>query len=275
MQKKIRAGVPLAFDDNQTANSALVLIHGWGCDHTVLLRQQAFFGETHRVINLDLRGHGESGIPEQIYSVAQVADDGAWLCHELDIKCVALAGHSMGGAVAIETAYRYPELVQAVGLIDSLFQARSELLEMLAPLLPGLKGSEYQNVYRTIMASLSLPTDLAELTSPIFSNLPGAPQHVLLSALQQHLEQHDFARAAASCSVPIAYIRNARPLANLASLQQLIPSLWIGQTLGAGHFAPWLVPDQVNAMLLRFFHLTSISGVLIDQPSASMTASVV
>ena len=209
------------------------------------------------LINLDLRGHGESGSPEQIYSVAQFADDVAWLCHELDIERAALVGHSMGGAVAIETAYRHPELVQAVGLIDSVFQAPSELMEMLAPLLPGLQGSEYENIYRKIMASLSLPTDLAELTSPIFSNLPRAPQHVLLSALQQHLEQHDFARAAASCSVPIAYIRTARPLANLASLQQLVPNLWIGQTLGAGHFAPWLVPDQVNAMLLRFFQLTS------------------
>ena len=133
MQQKVRDGVPLAFDDNETSNSALVLIHGWGCDHTVLLRQQAFFAETHRVINLDLRGHGESGSPEQIYSVAQFADDVEWLCHELDIERAALVGHSMGGAVAIETAYRHPELVQAVGLIDSVFQAPSELLEMLAP----------------------------------------------------------------------------------------------------------------------------------------------
>ncbi len=255
MQNKIRDGVPLAFDDNETSNSALVLIHGWGCDHTVLLRQQAFFAETHRLVNVDLRGHGESGSPEQIYSVAQFADDVAWLCHELDIERATLVGHSMGGAVAIETAYRNPELVQAVGLIDSVFQAPSELMEILAPLLPGLHGSEYENTYRKIMATLSLPTDVAELTASIFSNLPGAPQHVLLSALQQHLEQHDFARAAASCSVPTAYIRTARPLANLAALQELVPTLWIGQTLGAGHFSPWLVPEQINAMLLRFLEL--------------------
>ena len=256
MQQKIRDGVPLAFDDNETPSSALVLIHGWGCDHTVLLRQQAFFAETHRVVNLDLRGHGESSSPEQIYSIAQFADDVAWLCHEIDIERAVLVGHSMGGAVAIETAYRHPELVQAVGLIDSAFRPPSELMQILAPLLPGLHGCDYENTYRKIMTALSLPTDLAELTSPIFSNLPRAPQHVLLSALQ-HMEQHDFARAAASCLVPIAYIRTALQLADLASLQQLVPNLWIGQTLGAGHFAPWLVPDQINAMLLRFFELTS------------------
>ena len=67
MQKKIRDGVPLAFQDNGTSKSTFVLIHGWGCDHATLLRQQAVFADTHRVVNVDLRGHGESGSPGQIY----------------------------------------------------------------------------------------------------------------------------------------------------------------------------------------------------------------
>lgn len=256
MQKKIRDGVALAFHDNETSKNALVLIHGWGCDHTTLLRQQAFFADTHRVVNVDLRGHGESGSPEQVYSVAQFAGDIAWLCHELDIERAALVGHSMGGAVALETAYRHPHLARFVGLIDSVFQPPPESLAILAPLLPDLQGSNYESAYRKIMAALSLPSDLAELM-PVLSTLPRAPRHVLLSALRQHIEQHDFAIAAASCLVPVAYIRAALPLANLTSLKQLVPDLWIGQTLGSGHFAPWLVPEQVNVMLLRFFELTS------------------
>src|SRR5206468_1602546 len=90
----------------------------------------------------------------------------------------------------------------------------------------------------------------------VLGALPRAPQHVLLSALEQHLEAHDFAKAAtASRSIPIAYIATAHPLANLASLQELLPELSIGRTLGSGHFAPWLVQEQVNAMLTRFFEL--------------------
>jgi pimeloyl-ACP methyl ester carboxylesterase len=243
MQKKSRDGVPLAFYDNGTSKRAFVLIHGWGCDHTTLLRQQAFFADTHRVVNVDLRGHGESGSPEQIYSVARFADDIAWLCRELNVQRATVVGHSMGGAVALETAYRYPELVRAVGLIDSVFQAPAELLEMLASMLPDLQGSDYQSTYREIMAALSLPSDLAEL-SPILSTLPKTTRHVLLSALQQYMEAHDFARAAASCSVPVAYIGATRPLANLAQLKQLIPDIWIGQTLGRVISRPGLCQNR-------------------------------
>ena len=259
IQKKVRDGVPLSFHDNESRKSALVLIHGWGCDHTTLLQQQAFFSDTHRVVNVDLRGHGESGSPKQIYSVAQFADDLAWLCQELGIQRAALIGHSMGGAVALETASRFPELVGAACLIDTAFQAPLETQKILAPLLPGLQSNDYENAYRKIMIALSLTSDREELR-PVLSTLPRAPQHVLLSALQEHMERHDFAKAAASCSVPVAYIGASVALANLEQLKQLIPDIRSGQTLGSGHFSPWLVPEQVNAMLRRFLDLIQLDG---------------
>jgi len=267
MQKKTRNGISLAFEDSGSSKDALVLIHGWGCDHTTLTRQQEFFTKTHRVINVDLRGHGESDSPAQIYSVEAFADDVAWICQELDVKRASLIGHSMGGSVAVEVAFQHPHLGQSIGLIDTVFQPSVELMELLAPLIPALHSGDYESSYRSIMSALSLPSDQDEVSS-VLRALPRAPQHVLLSALQQHLEAHDFARAAASCSVPVAYIGAARPLADLAKLKQLIPHLRTGQTLGAGHFAPWLVPEQVNAMLLRFFErnmhaIPHVPGVMV------------
>ena len=232
----------------------LVLVHGWGRDHTTLLRQQAHFAATHRIINVDLRGHGESAAPEQVYSVEQFADDLAWICRELKIERAMVVGHSMGGAIALETALRHPDLVGAVGLIDTVFQAPSELQEILTPLVQGLRTIDYERVYRSLMQTLCLAEDAAEL-EPILRSLPRAPQHVQLSAMQQHLEVHDFAKAAVSCSVAVAYIATGQPLADVAALKLLIPALKTGHTLGSGHFAPWLVYEQVNAMLARFFEL--------------------
>jgi pimeloyl-ACP methyl ester carboxylesterase len=255
MQTKIRDGVSLAFRDNGSSGSALVLIHGWGCDSTTLRKQEEFFSKSRRVVSVDLRGHGESSAPEQTYSVEQFADDVAWLCQELGISKATLIGHSMGGSVAIETVYRHPQLVQAVGLIDTVFQAPPELFDSLAPFLPGLQGQDYRSAYHGNMLALSLPSDGRELEFALHS-LPRAPQHVLLSALHEHLEVHDFAQAAASCSVPVAYIGASLPLADLVRLKQLIPNISVGKTLGSGHFAPWIVPDQVNMMLLRFLELS-------------------
>ena len=252
MKKLIRDGVALAFEDTSGGKSVLVLVHGWGCDHRTLSRQQAFFADTHRVINLGLRGHGESSSPEQLYSVDRFADDLAWLCGELNVQRATVVGHSMGGAVAVEAASRYPKLVRAAVLIDTVFHAPPELQELLAPLLPNLQSEHYETAYRLIMEALSLATDLTEVR-PLLRSLPKAPQHVSLSSLQQHLEVHDLAKAAASCSVPVAYIGATRPVANVGSLKLLIPHIALGQTLGSRHFAPWLVHEQVNAMLTRFF----------------------
>ena len=274
MLNKIRDGVSLAYADVGDSEDVLVLIHGWGCDHTTLMRQQMFFSGLHRVVNVDLRGHGESDSPQQTYSVESFADDVAWLCNALQIQRAVIVGHSMGGAVALETALRVPKLVRAVCLIDTAFQASPELFQLLAPLLPGLQGSEYDVVYREIMKALSLPSDLVEMES-VLDVLPRAPQHVLLSSLEQHMEAHDFARAAiASGSMPVAYIGAAHPLANRRSLQGLIPKLSIGQTLGSGHFAPWIVHEQVNAMLSRFLELVSREASLMT-PSRQVTSQMV
>ena len=159
MLHKNRDGVSLAYAEAGTSEDVLVLIHGWGCDHRTLMRQQTFFAASHRVINVDLRGHGKSGAPHQTYSVQAFAHDVAWLCNELHIQRPIIVGHSMGGAVALEIASRFPKLVRAACLIDTVFQAPPELFQLLTPLLAGLHGSAYETAYRGIMEALSLPSD--------------------------------------------------------------------------------------------------------------------
>ena len=268
MQKKIRDEVALAFTDSRQTGNPLLLIHGWGCDHSTLACQEEFFSQTHRVINVDLRGHGQSGCPDTDYEVGQFADDLYWLCGQLGIQHAMIVGHSMGGAIAIETAYRYPELVRGVAMIDTVFRPSSTLVEFLAPLLPALQGDAYEEAYRTIMLSISRPSEAAALAA-VLSPLPAASQRVLLSALHGHMETHDFATAAAACSVPAAYIAASGTFADLGELKRLIPHLFQGQTLGAGHFAPLLVPAQVNAMLATFVELVSESEVVRESNTST------
>ncbi|WP_161557695.1 alpha/beta fold hydrolase [Acidisarcina polymorpha] len=272
MQNKLRDSVPLAFSKSGDQENALLLIHGWGCDHTTLLRQQTFFEHSHTVINVDLRGHGESGAPEAVYSIAQYADDVMWLCGELGITRVAVVGHSMGGAVALEMGYRNPALVEAVAMLDTAFQAPSSLNNILGPLVPGLMEAGFEATYRSIMRALSLPSDLPAL-DPVLESFPKATQHVLLSSLKGHMEDHNFAAAAAGCTVPVAYIGAAQPLADLVRLRELIPELMIGRTVGAGHFAPLLVHDQVDAMLLRFLTLVRLDKSASMEPDRSRTVA--
>ena len=78
------------------------------------------------------------------------------------------------------------------------------------------------------------------------------PQQVALSTFQNHLIDYDATESAAACKIPVAYIATANPTADLERFRSLCPQLVTSQVMLAGHFAPLVAPDQVNAMIERF-----------------------
>ena len=60
------------------------------------------------LITPDLRGFGQSTTVETPYTISDMADDLAGLLDHLGIEKIALAGHSMGGYVALAFAKKYP-----------------------------------------------------------------------------------------------------------------------------------------------------------------------
>lgn len=109
MPKLERDGVALAYDDAGSGTPPLLLVHGYACDRSAMERQSACFTTRHRVVNVDLRGHGESDKPDGVYSIPSFADDLAWLCRELGLYRPVVVGHSLGGMIALDLAARYPD----------------------------------------------------------------------------------------------------------------------------------------------------------------------
>jgi pimeloyl-ACP methyl ester carboxylesterase len=125
MQFLQKDGVALAYEDSNTDMPHMVLVHGCGLDHSSLTRQTEFFSKSHRVISVDLRGHGKSDAPHQDYAMAAFADDLAWLCTEVALVKPTVVGHSMGGNVVLELAARYPGLLSSLVMIDSVASTTS------------------------------------------------------------------------------------------------------------------------------------------------------
>jgi 2-succinyl-6-hydroxy-2,4-cyclohexadiene-1-carboxylate synthase len=126
-------GVPHYY--SLTANSAadpLVFIHGWLLSHKYWHPVIDELGPEHPCLTYDLRGFGESrhhlqqflpGLPPLAqglaastspYSLAAYARDLAELLQQLNLKPAWLVGHSLGGSIALWTAYCYPHLVKGV-----------------------------------------------------------------------------------------------------------------------------------------------------------------
>jgi pimeloyl-ACP methyl ester carboxylesterase len=247
-----RDGVTLAYKDTKAELPPIIFVHGCGCDHKSFAPQAEFFSNEHRVVLVDLRGHGESDTPQQDYSMSVFADDLAWLCTKLALVKPVMVGHSMGGNVLLELAARYPEIPSSVVMIDSCIFPPQALLDTLQSQTEALNGPHYLAVYQEALSSMCLPTDKQ---SPRLIASLQVPQHVLASCLLNHVIDYDAIPAALGCHVPIAYIGAMNPLVDLPRFQSLTPQLVIARTLGSGHFCSIEIPDQINAMIAQFIRV--------------------
>src|SRR6201992_4474586 len=98
---------------------ALLLIHGIGDNSTTWNGIQAKLAQRFTVIAPDLLGHGKSDKPRADYSAAAYANGMRDLLSVLDIERVTIVGHSLGGGVAMQFAYQFPQLVERLVLIGA------------------------------------------------------------------------------------------------------------------------------------------------------------
>jgi len=95
----------------------IVFIHGAGLDHTCFGLQSRWFAwHGWSVLAVDLPGHGRSG-GEPLASVAAMGDWVLALLGAAGVAKAALAGHSMGAVIALETAAKAPERVTHLALL--------------------------------------------------------------------------------------------------------------------------------------------------------------
>jgi pimeloyl-ACP methyl ester carboxylesterase len=85
----------------------------------------------HQVLRIDLRGHGQMELGNDEISIDTYADDLHGLLCELDIGKITLVGFSLGGAVALDFAVRYPQMVSSLVLMSSRYKADSHSDEVL------------------------------------------------------------------------------------------------------------------------------------------------
>jgi len=111
-------GIDFAWDE-AGQGPALVLLHGLPFQRSVWAPQLSGLSKRFRVIAPDLRGFGESGLPGGIPSVDAYADDIAALVAGWKTGPVLLAGHSMGGYIALAFSRRHPELLRGLVFVAS------------------------------------------------------------------------------------------------------------------------------------------------------------
>src|ERR1043165_7144323 len=120
-------GVPIHYEVQGKGEPALVFVHCWSCNRHLWDNQVAELSKTHRVVTIDLPGHGESGMDRKTWSVESFGDDVKTVVMKLDLKRVVLICSSMGGPITLEAARRMPDRVVGIVPVDTFQDVDSKI----------------------------------------------------------------------------------------------------------------------------------------------------
>jgi len=235
----------------------VLLLHGLGSSTRDWEYQIPPLAQSHRVIAMDVRGHGRSDKPPGPYSVKQFASDAVALLRAVDAAPAHLVGLSMGGMIAFQMAVDSPEAVRSLTIVNS---GPAMILRTLSQKL--LIQSRYAVVRIFGMRALA-----RMVAGPLF---PKPEQAELRKKFEDHVAENDPKAYLASLSAINGWsvaerIGNiACPVLIVASDHDYTPVAWkrayAAQIPGAHvavledsrHAGPLDQPDQFNRVVLEF-----------------------
>ncbi len=252
METLEREGVHLSYEEVGSGGPAMVFVHGWVCDHSYFAHQIAHFSKHHRVVSLDLRGHGASDKPKTGYTIDALADDVGWVLEELGVRDAVVVGHSMGALIAIALATVKPSLVTKAVLVDPApLAAPPEILTVLGHMTDNMEGPDPIGARRVVIESLFIATDDPALKARVIAEMAAAPNHVAVACFRGIIG-FDGERALRSLDIPALVVNAARPINDPDRLSALSRSLRHAHTPGVGHFNQLLAPNLVNELIEDF-----------------------
>jgi pimeloyl-ACP methyl ester carboxylesterase len=245
-------GTPISYEVRGEGEPALVFVHGWSCDARYWREQVPHFEKRHRVVTLDLAGHGHSGSGRSRYTMKAFGEDVRAVVEAAGSPSVVLVGHSMGGSVVAEAARTMPERVLGLVGVDTLENvehplSREDAEKMLAP----LKG-DFPAGTRHFVESMMGPDTEGPLRDWILADMAAAPPAVALSAMGEMLDQYvtgDAAKVFEAVRAPVFGVNGELwPVDREANRRHMV--FYDAVVLeGADHFLMMNRPEEFNRAL--------------------------
>ncbi|SFF50310.1 alpha/beta fold hydrolase [Blastococcus tunisiensis] len=266
---------------------ALLLLHGIGNNcHTwsgVIDR----LAETHTVIAPDLLGHGNSDKPRGDYSIAGYANGMRDLLSVLDIEQATVVGHSLGGGIALQFAYQFPERCQRLAVVGSgglgpelsagLRAATLPGAELVVTALAGVSGplrtglQAVEKVGR--VAGWRRLGDLAEAVDALLALKDVEARRAFLRTLRGVVDARGQAvtaldRLYLADSIPMLVVWGGRdpivPPRHAETVRALVPTARIEVFEDAGHWPHLDEPDRFCDVLLDWIRDTEPAAHDLD-----------
>ncbi len=248
---RLADGVPMSYVDRGQGEPALVFIHCGNCRKEVWSETLAAFSPRHRVVAMDLPGHGASGAGRERFTIPGYGSDVAALVDHLRLARVILIGNSLGGPVALEAAARLgPQRVLGIVAVDTLQNVESEWPEEHWRNLLASYRKDFAKTCGEFMLSL-LPKDSPPAArSRIEAETCKNDARAAISLLET-LRAYDQKAALRAAGVPVRAINSTTFPTAVDANRKYAASFEVILMEGVGHYPQVERPDEFQRHLGR------------------------
>ena len=127
-------GLQIYYEIHGSGGTPLLLLHGGIVGSVTFAPLLPGLSANRQVITIDLQGHGHTRDIDRPLREETMADDVAGVLAHLEIEQADLLGYSMGGGVALQTAFRHPEIVRKLIIVSATMRHDGSYPEVLAQL---------------------------------------------------------------------------------------------------------------------------------------------
>jgi len=253
-------GIPIRYHAAGKGDPALVFVHCGGCERSFWDGQMAYFAAKHRVVALDLAGHGQSGAGRKDWTMPAFGQDVVSVVEALGLKRVVLIGHSLGGPAVLEAARRVPGRVAGLVLVDSWvdFEQRfpAEEVEKYVSALQADYRATTTAMLSQYFFSASTPEPVkARVLETVLSAPPGIGVAVSRSSVA-----YDPLPALREIKAPIRAINSDLFPTKVEGNRRYAPGYQAAIMKGAGHYLMLEQPEAFNALLAEALRELARSG---------------
>lgn len=232
----------------------LLLLHGYPLDHSLWDAVIGLLKDDYDLIVPDLRGFGNSSKLETDYTMLDMAEDISGLFAQLGIEKAIVAGHSMGGYVALAFADKYPERVAGLCIISSQELGDNEEQKRTRyATAEQVEKSGVEVVLNAIASKLSPQPEVRAIASKIIMNQSPAG---VIGALKAMAVRDDTSAVLGSADFPVLIVHgNADqliPFERAKQMKEKCPDSILHTINGAGHLPMLDDPEEV-ALALKVF----------------------
>jgi pimeloyl-ACP methyl ester carboxylesterase len=255
----------------------ILLIHGITGSSAQWETTMELLESDFTVIAPDLLGHGESAKPRGDYSLGAYASGLRDLLAWLDVPAATVVGHSLGGGIAMQFAYQFPERCERLGLVNSGGLGREVNIVLRAAALPGAElvlPLIAANWSRSVGLAVSdvlgrfglrLGSDIAEMGRGYASLIDGEARSAFLHTLRAVIEPGGQRVSAVDRlylaeEVPTLIVWGERdpliPVKHGYAAHEAMPGSRLEVFPDAGHFAQLDEPVRFAGVLAEFMEQT-------------------